>query len=351
MSDKDYTVEQAFQALKERRNAESSKEEPQKQLPTSEDDNEVVEQEETARPEEDVVEDFEEDEVENEDDTESDEELEDDIEESDESEEDENENLDEDDNDEDKDLYQIGDIQATLDEVKSWKEGHMRLSDYTKKTKEISQIRKRSEESEKQFNEAIKAVNEDADKLKVLISEYEEDIDWEDLREYEHEKYIVEKEKQEKRKQALSNIEKYKQVEEQKYINDEKNKLYNSNPEWFDEKGSVTDNFHKDMGLIDNFLSKKGFTSEDVNKITNHKVWNLILESAKNSGASTEHKKKKDVLKKKLKKAPIVTKGGSKVGTSTGLKAKIEKAEAKYKASGSEADYLSLRKLKRQLKK
>tara|TARA_R110000850_G_scaffold175545_1_gene301052 strand:- start:48 stop:1034 length:987 start_codon:yes stop_codon:yes gene_type:complete len=311
--------------------AESAESEPQTELPTENvEESEVVEDvtedviEDTASPEEDVEDDN----------VEETEELEDDSETEDETI----------DGNEEEDFYQFTDFEATEAQIKKWKSDNMKHSDYTKKTQELATEKKEFQAQKDNVQSTLQQIQEKSDVLQVLINETEDDTDWADLKEYEPAEYLAQKEKQDKRKNALTEL---KGLNGQKTL-EERNKLFASNPHWVDGD-KFTDAYNEDMTAIDKVLKAEGFTAEDTAGITSHKVWNLILKAAKTEQVTKKVKSKEETLKKKFKKAPIVTKKHGKTAPKTGLKREIEQAQAKFKASGDERDFMAVRKLKRKL--
>lgn len=250
----------------------------------------------------------------------------------------------------DMDFYQIGDIEATIDDVKKWKEGYMKQADYTKKTQELATQRKQAEETQQNYTHLMEDGKNKIAELDLLINEMKEDVNFEDLKEYDPAEYLVQKEKLDKREKALNEAKGLISTDDQVYLNQEKTKWFESNPNWI-QNNQLTSEYENDMILIDTFLKNKNFNNEDVSNIKSHKVWNMILEMAKGETSNSSAKDKREVLKKRVRKAPVVTKSHNSVKESTGLKRDIEQARARFKKTGSEKDLLYVRKLERQIKK
>jgi septum formation inhibitor MinC len=71
---------------------------------------------------------------------------------------------------------------------------------------------------------------------------------------------------------------------------------------WGNEQRSV------DMKLASEYLSGKGFTEADMNKILDHKLWTVIFDAAK----SQKFKETETKVKEQIRKAPKSVKPGQK---------------------------------------
>lgn len=253
--------------------------------------------------------------------------------------------------DEDDFFVDIDGEEISFSEIKALKAGNLRQSDYTKKTQAIADDRKAIDAREN----AVKAREADstdiANTLQALVDEFEETVDMEELKEYDPAEYITQKKKQDDRKAAIAKSKQAGEQSKQASAMEENQKMFAQMPQWMD-KGETTPVFKSDMAKIDGYLKEKGVTPEEAGQITSHKTWLMILDAAKGTASSKAASSKKDVLKKKLKKAPIVTKSRSagKGITKTSDKKKIEAAEIRAKKTGSLKDIAALRKLKRSAK-
>jgi len=248
---------------------------------------------------------------------------------------------DNDDNDEDF-FVDLDGEEISFSEIRKMKEGALRQSDYTKKTTELAEQRKAVEQQQSQYNEMLDSLKDKAANLEVLINEADEEIDWDDLKEFDPAEYLVQKEKQDKRKDALNKVKEAANVSGV----DEKKELeafVALNPAWVKD-GSYTKAFEEDMTLVQDYLGKQGLDQNDIAQIKSHKLWNIVLNAAKGGKAVD----KSDVAKKRVKKAPVVTKSRSKAGVKSDMTKQIEAAEAKFKKTGHQNDLAALRKLRRQ---
>ena len=126
-------------------------------------------------------------------------------------------------------------------------------------------------------NEASK-FQELSTKLESLITDTDEKIDWDELRDIDPSEYLKQKELQQSRKDALasSNQERQAKAQErqQDVITAEAQKLREAIPEWADKKIAV----EEFKGLQDYTLSK-GFVQEEVNLLSDHRFWLMMKDS------------------------------------------------------------------------
>lgn len=196
-----------------------------------------------------------------------------------------------------------------LNEVKKWRDGHLMQADYTRKTQALSEDKKAFEtERTAEREELLKAkteISEMRDLLSVLVQE-DEAIDWVELKENDPEQYIELKEKADKRKAALDKVkaEQSAPTDDPAVIQQEQVKLYQSNPDWLDKDGKVTEAAAKDFKLINDYAVKAGYTTEEFSKMT--KAHNLItlLKAAKYD----ELQQKGEKIKQQREKVPVIVK-------------------------------------------
>jgi hypothetical protein len=250
--------------------------------------------------------------------------------------------------DEELEYYQIGDIEATLEEVKEWKEGSLRQADYTKKTQELSDRKKAFESVEVETNNIKADLIDKAANLEVLIKETDEEHDMEDLKEYDPAEYLRIKELQDKRKAAVKEVkDSYVQTNNQsnftqEQLQAESQKVFADNPTWLDDKGQQTEACKNDLKLANDYLDKIGMPNEERSSIVSSLHWKLVMDAAK----STQVASKAEVIKKKVRKAPTVVKSSKgKTALSVGQK-EIKDAEQQLAKTHSLADYTKLEKVK-----
>ena len=196
-----------------------------------------------------------------------------------------------------------------LEDVRTWRDGHLMQSDYTKKTQAVAEERKAAEVEFKSTRENLlksKAeVSDMRDMLTVLVQE-DEAVDWVELKEDDPEKYIELKEKADKRKEALEKVkaERETPVDDPALIQVEQGKLFEANPEWLDKEGKATDSYKQDTELMNDYASKAGFTTDEFSQMTRAHYIITILKAAKYDQLQEKGKE----ISKKRGKVPVVTK-------------------------------------------
>lgn len=252
--------------------------------------------------------------------------------------------------DEDKELeyFQIGDIEATLEEIKEWKNGSLRKADYTKKTQEVAEARKAVEALTAETTKVKEDLINKAAMLEVLIDESsltEEEML--ELREYDPAEYLEKKELQEKRKQALEKVKEslLNTKHSEAYIQQEQAKVFANNKEWTDANGKVTEKCTQDLAKVKEYVEKLGMTEEEKSSIVSSKHWQILIDAAIN----TSKIDKKEVLKKKVVKAPTVTKKST--ATSVHSNKELANAQKAAKENPTMDNLVKLRQIERKYKK
>lgn len=195
--------------------------------------------------------------------------------------------------------------EVDLDEVRKWKSGHLMQKDYTRKTQALAEDKKAVEAERAEVANLRKSLQESQAELQALVQE-DEAVDWDDLREYDPEKYIELKEKAEKRKAAAD---KFKPATASPSLSpeelaSEQRILFEAHPSWLDDKGQPTEVFKSDQALIQDYWTKQGFTSEEISGMSRSRYIETSLKAAKYD----ELQEKSKEFTKKAKKATLVTK-------------------------------------------
>ena len=239
------------------------------------------------------------------------------------------------------------DKDVTLDELAA---GYSRQSDYTKKTTDLAGQRKQFEQQQEALLQERNALQQGLQQLNQQLSsetqnqpnkEYWDNLYDSDPLEYVRQKdQFRDKEAELAKVQAAQNELAQRQAFDQqeamkKHIAEEQVKLTKAIPEWKDEKVAETDKRN-----IVTFAKRYGFSEQELNNATDHRAI-LMLRKAM---LYDELDAKKPLIKKKVRKAPKMTKSGKKITTNKDLKkGKVDKAFNKLKSSGSmdsAVDYL-----------
>lgn len=198
-------------------------------------------------------------------------------------------------------LLDLDGEEVDLETVRKWKSGHLMQEDYTRKTQALSEERK--------------TLKTQAESLESIVSELEaellSDFDqkaMDELREYDASAYLKMKEKYDARRNKIASAKataakKRDELDETKAV-EERGKLVQSNPDWLDATGNITEKYKTDTAMMSNYLVSKGWTKDEIADISTAKQWLVIKEAAELNASRA----KNDSIKQKVKKAPMVTK-------------------------------------------
>lgn len=263
--------------------------------------------------------------------------------ESEEAETEESEDLTIEDDDEGPGYYLIDGEQVTQDQIKDWKNGALRQSDYSKKTMDLAEQRKVYEAKESALNAKEGVLTSLIEELEADISGQDGAIDWKDLAENDSAEYTLRRHELDERNKALAKAKNERDKLSKERIDrrtyEQQLKMRELLPQWFD--GSQNQN--NDLKLIGDYLEKNGFSNEEMNKITDARQWKIYLDAAKQQALVD----KNPAVKKKLKNAPKLIKP-SKARVRKAESSAVDDAKKRYHKSGRESDLLVYMKLKRE---
>lgn len=195
-----------------------------------------------------------------------------------------------------------------LNEVRTWREGHLRQSDYTKKTQSLADERKtfkaESESGREALSKSQAEVTEMKDMLSVLVAE-DDAVDWVDLKDKDPETYIELKEKADKRKAALEKVraEQNVPVDDPATVATEQGKVFAANPDWLDGDKKITKAYTSDMDLMNKYAVNAGFQPEEYSHINRAHHLVTILKAAKWDEIQEKGRK----IKAQRDKVPVIT--------------------------------------------
>lgn len=199
--------------------------------------------------------------------------------------------------------------------------GHLRESDYTRKTQELA---KQREEYARERDAKLSQLDQQSGRLTGLIMELEKsitkevDVDWDKLRDEDTAEYVRRKEDIRDRKAMLDEAMKEqkrvqdKQTEEQQkqlvaYLQQERNALLTHLPEWSDNDKAM-----EEQKRLSVYLQGQGFVNDEINSVIDHRQVLLIRKAMLYDKQQKEGKKAFNIAKKKVVKIPKMTKSGSK---------------------------------------
>ena len=252
--------------------------------------------------------------------------------------------------DEEPGVYLIDDEEVTLADIKEWKRGNLRESDYSQKTMALAEDRKGFEAKVSALDAKEKALDQKIDQLESLIGDSGEAIDWDELRDNDPSEYLKQKEKVELKQKALKEAKaekaKTNQSQSDEYQRQNGAHLAKAFPEWWDDKGSTTQTMTDDLNKIGPYLKGVGFSADDANRLLYADMFTLDprLFSIFKDAAAFKSTKGVKVLNR-LKNAPKVikpTKARSKPRASVD-----EEVNTRFKRTGSDDDAVAYLKSRR----
>lgn len=213
---------------------------------------------------------------------------------------------------EDKDtLYvELDGEEISLDDIRDMKKSHdagkSMQADYTKKTMLLADDRKVFEADRDAFKSVKAKVEGWSLELEAMVAE-DEAVDWKELKEDDPEQYIELKEKADKRKAKVAELKSVLPKSNVKSDDDiavEQQRLLTLFPKWM-EDGKPTDQYEVDVKKAFEYAQGIGYTMEELNNLCDAHHWKALVDASR-GGKKTDDKKA--ALKKKVKKAPLVTK-------------------------------------------
>lgn len=190
-------------------------------------------------------------------------------------------------------------IEVPFDEVLK---GYSRTADYTKKTQQIAEVRKKAEEEAETARAARQQYLEGLELVKSQISDFKEP-DWEELRKNDPIEFVTQRELQRERKEKLAALEaeknrvlSHQQQEQQKWleqhIQTEQEKLLQVVPEW---KDSAKAKAEKEM--IAEFAKSLGFTEQELSSLYDHRAVIALRKAALYDQMVSQAEKTKEAVK------------------------------------------------------
>lgn len=239
--------------------------------------------------------------------------------------------------------------EINLKDVEEWEQGHLRQSDYTRKTQELSSERKEISDERKllevekaKFSKLQSSFTENSNILEAMIKEDEiSDDALKEMREFEPDEYIKRQEKIAARKKLLAEVKQTVATNEIEvdYVAENK-KLFDANPSWMDN-GKQTKAFVSDMDLIQTYATDAGYSNDELKATVHAHHFQTLLDAAKYQKAKVSNA----AIVKKVRLAPVTTKPRATVNNS-----EIEAARKVFKENPNDINAVALRKLQRKSK-
>jgi hypothetical protein len=238
--------------------------------------------------------------------------------------------------DEDEDLYvDYKGREINLKDVEQWEQGHLRQSDYTRKTQELADSRKEFELSKTEFTGKQSELNDKLLTLEAMLSEETKTADeLTEMREYDPEAYIKHTERQQKLRQFVdsSKAAQAPGVDMAKVSSD----LFAAYPQWM-ENGKQTKAFTDDTNLMSKYAETRGIGQKELSSFE-AKHYQVLLDAAKYS----QRQVKNAATEKAVRKAPVTTKPR---GSAQASLTDYDKAKKAFDANPTLKNAVALRKI------
>lgn len=236
-------------------------------------------------------------------------------------------------------FYDLDGEEVSESQLREWKAEGMKAADYTRKTQELAKQRKDFEAKQAEFLEKQKKLDATLAEVEAIVQdETFTDEQLQEMREYEPDKYIDYIEKKDKREKLINSAKANKASPEN--FQEEYIKFAQANDGWFSEDGKPTEKAKEQVKLMSEYGESLGMTDADIQSM-NSKTLKVYLDAARYS----KMQKSSDPIKKRVRKAPPVTKPRAQ-GLQSSLDKQIADAQAKFKRTGDFKDAVTLRKLK-----
>jgi len=226
--------------------------------------------------------------------------------------------------------------EINLRDVEKWEQGHLRQSDYTRKTQELADNRKEFEDMQTSFTAKESELNDKLLTLEAMLSEDTKTADEiAEMREYEPDEYIRYTEKQAKLKEFVNSA---KSATPRPNVDMVKvsSELFAAHPEWM-ENGKQSKQFTDDTNLMTKYAETRGIGQAELSSFE-AKHYEVMLDAAKYKAQSTSNA----AIEKKVRKAPVSTKPRA---SARGVSTDIEKAMKAFKQNPTDKNAVALRKL------
>ena len=241
--------------------------------------------------------------------------------------------------------YELDGEEVSSDQLKEWKSNGLMQADYTRKTQAHAEEVKTFKVDQEETNQLKSKLSEQLLTLEAMINEDSlTDDQIAEMREYEPEQYINHIEKQSKRKEFLKEAKVSATPKSNVNLQEEQAKLIKANPQWLND-GKATEAYQNDMTALTDYYADNGFTQEQVSQVNSSSLLaQAVIDAARFKATNI----KKAVVEKRVRKAPVSTK--PKAQAQTTLVSDIKKVQERFNKTGSDKDFLLLRKLQRQNK-
>ena len=225
---------------------------------------------------------------------------------------------------EEESYFDIDGEEITLSQIREWKEGNLRQSDYTRKTTEVADQRKALDAKSLQQDAAIKSLSDKVTALDSLIAEEEANINWDELAEDDPAEYLKQERKLRAKKAKLVEAKAKQKEQFNAKLAEESNILIGKIPAWSDPQ--VRDSEFK---AALEYASSIGL---DLTGVSDHPVYLALVQASKFNALDS----KKALTAKKVRKAPKAVKAVK--GRAKARPTELEDAKARLRKTGNKYD-------------
>ena len=238
--------------------------------------------------------------------------------------------------------YDIDGEEVSSDQLKEWKANGLMQADYTRKTQELADSRKDFETSQEEFNAKQIGFDEKLVEINAIIKDETLSAEQlEEMWEYEPEKVKAYQERQVRLKALVgeaSKVNPTKAVDMAKVSAD----LFANHPEWMVD-GKNSKKCTEDTNLMTSYAESRGIGQNELSAFE-ARHFEIMLDAARYQSIN----KKNVAIEKKVRMAPVTTKPRAKANN--GIQSEIDIVQKRFNQTGSDKDFLQLRRLQRQLK-
>jgi len=228
---------------------------------------------------------------------------------------------------EEESYFDIDGEEITLSQIREWKEGNLRQSDYTRKTTEVADQRKALDAKSLQQDAAIKSLTDKVTALDSLIAEEEASINWDELADDDPAEYLKQERKLKAKKAKLVEAKSQQKEQFNAKLAEESNILIGKIPAWSDPQ--VRDSEFKAA------LEYASSIGMDLTGVSDHRVYLSLVQASKFNAIDS----KKALTAKKVRKAPKAVKAVK--GRAKAKPTEMQDAKARLRKSGSKSDALA----------
>lgn len=204
------------------------------------------------------------------------------------------------------DVYEVDGEEYTAEQLKEFKKGYLRQSDYTKKTQEIAEEKKQALKLKEDYSERLKRADVSIELAQNLLNDKFKEVNWKELSREDPGEYLALKEElEESQKQidkAIAERDKIQQQEQKEIMAEHSKEFSKRFPDLNKDK----------LSEWEQTIVKLGGDVNQANSVTDPFFWSLVDEANKwrlaNDKDAIENKRVKKVRKvaksiKKVKKA------------------------------------------------